>query len=141
PAGQFDGISFRVWDTSSWELLLEVGGVGQGGFPIATGAVAGTSFAAAYDGQGRIVLRDLVRNVVLWSAPLVSPSIDLPEDAAHAPLLVLEHVAIAPNGKYVVSYEGPGWFISRSNLAQADALGYLGSIVVRDSRDGSIVAM
>lgn len=43
-------------------------------------------------------------------------------------------------GKYVVGYEGPGWTISPSNIDQTDGIGYVGAIVVRDARDGSIVA-
>jgi hypothetical protein len=138
---RWNGLGFRVWDTSSWELLLEVSGLGDGGAPFATGAVAATDFAAAYVAGDRIVLRDLVRDRVLWSAPLFSPPFEpLPNTARSPQPVVLEHVAITPNGKYVVGYEGPGWVVSPQNIDQRDGIGYVGAIVVRDARDGSIVA-
>jgi hypothetical protein len=138
--GQSTDLRFRVWDTSSWALLLEVAGLGEGGAPFATGAVAATNFAAVYVTGERVVLRDLVRDRVLWSRPLFSPPFEPPPDIVRSPLLVLEHVAITPNGKYVVGYEGPGWVIARRDFDQPDGLGYVGAIVVRDARDGSIVA-
>jgi hypothetical protein len=54
--------------------------------------------------------------------------------------LALDLIAIAPNGKFVVGYEGPGWMIVRGPLDEPDSLGYFGAIVVRNARDGSIVA-
>ena len=129
----------RVWDTSTWQLLIDVGDLGFGTSPFAIGAVAATDDAAAYASGGQIVLRDLARNRVLWSAPLLPPPFDPPPNTRWVPHLGLDHVAITPNGKYVVGYEGWGWVISPPILAGSDRLGYMGVLVVRDARDGSVV--
>ena len=134
-------ISFRVWDTSSWELLTEVSGLGKGFEPLAIGAVDGAAFAAVYAAAGgRIELRDVERNTVLWSVPLYSPPFERKPNMAGGEELTLDHIAIAPNGKFVVGYEGPGWMINRGPLDEPDSLGYFSAIVVRNTRDGSIVA-
>jgi WD40 repeat protein len=134
-------ISFRVWDTTSWELLTEVSGLGKGFEPLAIGAVDGAAFAAVYAAAGgRIELRDLERGTVLWSLPLYSPQFERKPTMAGGEELTLDHVAIAPNGKFVVGYEGPGWMINRGPLDEPDSLGYFGAIVVRNAGDGSIVA-
>jgi hypothetical protein len=135
-------ISFRVWDTSSWDLLSEVSGLGEGYEPLAIGSVAGVGFAAVYSAAGgRLELRDVERDRVLWSEPLHSPPFERKPGMVGGEELALDHVAIAPNGKFIVGYEGPGWMITRGGaLDEPDALGYFGAIVVRDTRDGSIVA-
>jgi WD40 repeat protein len=134
-------IGFRVWDTSSWKLLTEVTGLGKGFEPLAIGAVDGAAFAAVYAAAGgRIELRDVERDTVLWSVPLYSPQFERKPTMAGGEEPTLDHVAIAPNGKFVVGYEGPGWMINRGPLDEPDSLGYFGAIVVRNTGDGSIVS-
>jgi WD40 repeat protein len=130
----------RVWDTSTWALLEDIGGLGPGFEPLATGAVEGAEFAAVYAASGRIELRDLARNRVLWSKPLISPPVQTSPTTIRAPELELDHVAIAPNGKFVVSYEGAGWTLDPKSPDRPDGIGYMSAIVVRDAHDGSIMA-
>jgi WD40 repeat protein len=139
--GRLGPFTFRVWDTATWELMKEVNDLGRGFEPLAIGAAAGISFAAVYAvAGGRLELRDLDSDRVLWSVPLYSPPFERKPDMAGGRELTLDHVAIAPNGKFVVGYEGPGWMIRRGPLDEPDSLGYFGAIVVRDTLDGSIVA-
>lgn len=140
-SGRRGPIGFRVWDTVAWELENEVSGLGQGSEPLAIGATVDTAFAAVYStAKGLLELRDLERQRVLWSVPLFSPPFDRKPDMVGGEQLALDHVAIAPNGKFIVGYEGAGWMIRRGPLDEPDSLGYFSAIVVRDTRDGSIVA-
>jgi WD40 repeat protein len=121
---------FRVWDTADWRILLTAAFPGATADSMATGAVDGSDFAV-HGNDGNIEMRDLTKDVVLWSVPLVPPEFEL---LGSRRMLFdkqqLRNVAVAPNGSFVVSYEGG---LTRSALFE-------GAIVVRRARDGATLA-
>ena len=132
--GEKERIAFRVWDTSSWAVVREIDGLGEGFEPLATGVIDGAGVVAVYAAGESIEMRDLVRDRVLWSKPLFRPpSLEARSWAPRQSRRTLERVAIAANGQTVVGYEGRGWMI--------EAMGYMNAIVVRDAHDGSIKAV
>jgi hypothetical protein len=78
--------------------------------------------------EGNIEAHDLATDRVLWSVPLVPPEGD--GGAADANLDLVE---IAPNGRFVLSYEAPKAY---------DASGRAkGTLVIRNAADGSVEAL
>jgi hypothetical protein len=81
--------------------------------------------------DGNIEARDLENDRVLWSVPLVPPETDGTDSAPSATNLDL--VEIAPNGKFVLSYESSTTF---------DATGRAnGTLVIRRAADGVVEAL
>lgn len=82
-------------------------------------------------------MRDLTEETVLWSVPMI------PNPFAGADGLrfgvELEHVTLAGDGAFVVSYERPsgGGSMTIRRVLVSDS----GGIVVRRARDGGIVAV
>ena len=81
---------------------------------------------AAYSYDGRLEIRELSNSALVWSMPLVPPSLDAVVDAAS---MRLELVAFARHGDLVLTYESP------------DGGSAPGTLVFRRMSDGTIVAM
>ena len=98
---------------------------------VATGRVEGHEFVALYGRQGSLEMRDLVHDKVIWTAPLIPP-IFAPSNAKAAGSEFYRG-AIAPNGRFVITYESP---------RALSLLGYeSGGIVVRNAKDGGVIAI
>jgi hypothetical protein len=119
-------VGFRVWDTSDWKVLLTKVVPDMGS--IATGAIRGAEFVAVYGNQGNVEMRDLNRDVVLWSVPMVRARFDSFSRTESPRQQQFGPVAVAPDGSFIVTYEG------------RTSGGVEGSIVVRRARDGTILA-
>jgi WD40 repeat protein len=126
---------FRIWDSSTWQLTDQLRGRAQRWRGL--GRLAATEFAAAYVRSGRLEVRDLKSDEMLWSVPLAAGAFnrddfDDRESAELAPA-ELTLVEFAPNGHFVVTYELSG---GRNSAGARD-----GTIVVRRSMDGAVEAM
>lgn len=128
--GRKSGRGFRVWDTSDWKLLQTVTLPGDTMGTVATGAIEGADFVAVYGNNNEIEMRDLVNDLVLWSAPLLPHQFAAPSSPVYG--LTLQLAAVAPNGEFIVSYERP----DASDFAQN-----MGGLVVRRALDGRILAV
>jgi hypothetical protein len=133
----------RVWDTMTWELLRDIGGLDLPGRSMATGATRDAAVVTVYSVGDSIELRDLVDDRVLWSKPLLAATAEsatrlLVSKSTMLQKTKLNYVSISDDGTRVVGYEGPDW-IGDAKRAHPGHL-TAGSIVVRDARDGSIMA-
>jgi len=129
---------FKVWDTAGPRLEYSASFPGATMGAIATGAVDGAAFVAVNGHDGNIEMRDLMKETLLWSVPMIDNPF---AGAAGLPTGVeLAHVAIGGDGSFVVSYERPAESfasISVRGLPVRES----GGIVVRRASDGSIVAV
>src|SRR5690606_8982367 len=66
-------LGFRVWDTSSLELVYSTALPGWSLGSIATGVAEGSDFVAVYGNGGNMEMRDLSDDVLFWSVPLLPP--------------------------------------------------------------------
>jgi WD40 repeat protein len=124
-----DTFGVRVWSTDDWRLTRSLAGSKRTLRRIAPlGAVA---YAGVTMNEGNIEARDLATDRVLWSVPLVPPELD---GAGAAPAAAnLDLVEVAPNGRFVLSYEAPKAF---------DATGRAkGTLVIRSAADGAVEAL
>ena len=136
--GAEEYLGFRVWATAGPRLLYTASFTASTMGAIGTGAVDGADFVAVNGNGGNIEMRDLTNEVLLWSVPMI------PNPYAGAEGLrfgvELEHVAIAADGSFVVSYERPG-----DGVGSLSVRGVLvresGGIVVRRGSDGGIIAV
>jgi WD40 repeat protein len=115
----------RSWDTSDWTLTRHLTGTERQWRAI--GHLGRSEFAAAYEADGRLELRDLSNDALIWSEPLIGPPVEDAEPAA-ADTAGLSLIEFAPNGRFLVSYESG----SRRQV---------GTIVIRHAGDGSVAAM
>lgn len=113
----------RAWRVGDWRLTEQL--IGARRVARSEGSLARAAFAAAFEHDGAIEIRDLVTDGVVWSRPLVQPAVDARPSAESAELEIVE---IAPEGKHIVSYESP-------------ELTATGTIVVRSAAEGAIEAM
>ena len=122
-----DTFGVRVWSTDDWRLTRSLPGSKRTLRRIAP--LGEAPYAGVTMNEGNIEARDLATDRVLWSVPLVPPDGDgAPPGAAN-----LDLVEIAPNGRFVLSYEGPKVF---------DATGRAkGTLVIRGAGDGAVEAL
>jgi WD40 repeat protein len=119
----------RVWSTADWRLMRDIPGSKRTMRRVAP--LGSVPYAGVSMNEGRIEARDLATDRVLWSAPLVPPDVD---GAAGAPDSAnLDLVEIAPNGKFVLSYEAPRAY-DATGLAK-------GTLVIRRAADGEVEAL
>jgi WD40 repeat protein len=118
----------RVWSTTGWRLARTLPGTQRPMRRVAP--LAGVPYAGVSMKDGNIEARDLENDRVLWSVPLVPPDAEGTDSAPSATNLDL--VEVAPNGRFVLSYEAPTAF---------DATGRAkGTLVIRRAADGIVEA-
>jgi len=118
----------RAWRIPDWRITGNVPGTNS--IARSQGALPGTEFAAAFERDGNLELRDLSTGAVLWSVALVPPALDAKTSTGKIRLRLVE---IAPNGRFVLSYEAP----EASAVGGAPA----GTLVIRNARDGAVQAL
>jgi WD40 repeat protein len=124
-----DTFGVRVWSTADWRLTRSLPGSKRTLRRIAR--LGPAPYAGVTMNEGNIEARDLATDRVLWSVPLVPPEIDGPGAAPGA--VNLDLVEIAPNGRFVLSYEAPKAY---------DATGRAkGTLVIRNGADGAVEAL
>lgn len=122
-----DGGTFglRGWNGGAeWRRVRD-----ERGAQVPLGSIGPFAFderVAAYSFDGRLELRELTNSALVWSMPLVPPSLDAVVDAAP---MRLELVAFAPRSDLVLTYESP------------DGGAAPGTLVFRRMSDGTTVAM
>jgi hypothetical protein len=99
---------------------------------IAAGRVPGHEFVAVYGKKASVEMRDLVQDRVIWTAPLLPPIFAPPASLVVGFESEFERGAIAPNGRFIITYEAP----IANPIGRAS-----GGIVVRNARDGSVIAV
>jgi hypothetical protein len=119
----------RAWHTQDWTLTRNVPGAQPPTKSV--GPFALTDAVAAYERDGKLEMRALASNELLWAVPLVPPAFETTGVAAASKL---ELVAFAPNGRFVISYESPV-------LDGGAVAGALGALVLRRADDGAVEAM
>ena len=118
----------RVWSTADWRLARTLPGSQR---PMRRVAPLGdVRYAGVSMKEGNIEARDLESDRVLWSVPLVPPETQGTDSATGTTNLDL--VEVAPNGKFVLSYEASTSFDS-TGLAK-------GTLVIRRAADGIVEA-
>jgi len=120
----------RIWSTDDWRLTRSVQGSRRTMRRVAqlAGAGAGAGYAGISMNGGNIEARDLESDRVLWSVPLVPPALGPAGGGTN-----LDLVEIAPNGKFVLSYEAS---------TQYDGTGLAkGTLVIRRAADGVVEAL
>jgi len=120
----------RLWSTSDWHLTRSLPGNRQKWRAI--GRLADATIAAAYEQHGRIALHDLEHNRELWSEPLVD-AMGAAAAGTAAPEMQLDLVALAPDGRSLVSYESPAGRDARRPIP--------GTLVIRRASDGIVEAL
>lgn len=128
PFDDRERFGLRAWRIADWRVTRNVPGTNSIGR--SQGALPGTEFAAAFEHDGNLELRDLSIDAALWSVPLVPPAIDAKTGAGKIRLRLVE---IAPNGRFVLSYEAP----EASAVAGPPA----GTLVIRGAADGAVLAL
>ena len=125
-------LGFEVWNMSDGTTSLKYRGEPRANLGwIAAGGVEGHAFVAVYGRKDSLEMRDLVRDQVIWTAPLIPPLFAPPNTKAAGSEFY--RGAIAPNGRFIISYESP---------RALGLLGYeSGGIVVRSAMDGRVVAI
>jgi WD40 repeat protein len=118
----------RVWSTSDWKLVRQSDGFRRKWRAVGTIA---NSHVGAYFGRDHIEIRDLVRDRLLWSVPLIGPSV-ASTASGEFPTRRLELIELSPNGEFVLSYESPAATIGSRNP---------GTIVIREAHSGRVEAM
>jgi WD40 repeat protein len=118
----------RAWRIADWRVTSNV--LGTNTIGRSHGALPGTEFAAAFERDGNLELRNLSTEAALWSVPLTQPALDAETNAGKIRLRLVE---IAPNGRFVLSYEAP----EASAVAGPPA----GTIVIRNAADGAVEAL
>lgn len=122
-------LGFRVWNAADWQLTTTYSGEPRVAFgEMGTGLVGG-QWVAIYGREGAIEMRSLDDDRVVWTKPLLPRRHDVPDVIGSE----LDRVAIAPNGRFLVSYESPVAVNPNSHVA--------GFIVLRDTSDGSVTAV
>jgi hypothetical protein len=124
-----EAFGLRVWNTSGWTVARSVLGSQRAMRRVA--ALDGGIYAGVSMHDGNIEARNLDDDRVLWSVPLVPPALAGTDNEA-APTN-LDLVEIAPNGRFVVSYES-------STAYDATGLA-LGTLVIRRAADGVVEAL
>ena len=119
----------RVWSTADWHLTRNI--VGSKRTMRRVAPLDSVPYAGVSMNAGHIEARDLSTDRVLWSVPLVPPDVDGSPGAPES--VNLDLVEIAPNGKFVLSYEGPKAY-DATGLAK-------GVIVIRRASDGEVEAL
>jgi WD40 repeat protein len=128
PFDDLERFGVRVWRIADWRIASNVPGARSIGR--SQGTLPGIEFAAAFESDGKLELRDLSADAALWSVPLVPPALDSKTKTGAIRLRLVE---IAPNGRYVLSYEAP----EASAIAGPPA----GTLVIRTAADGLVQAM
>ncbi|HVS25443.1 MAG TPA: hypothetical protein VMU03_17080 [Gammaproteobacteria bacterium] len=122
-----DTFGVRVWSTADWRLTRSLAGSKRTLRRVAP--LAGVPYAGVTMNEGNIEAHDLATDRLLWSVPLVPPE----ADGGGAASANLDLVEIAPNGRFVLSYEAPKAY---------DATGRAkGTLVIRNAADGSVEAL
>jgi len=124
-----EAFGVRSWSTGDWRVTQSV--VGSERTMRRVAALGAGKYAGVSMNDGNIEARDLGDDRVLWSVPLVPPA-QSGTDNEGAPTN-LDLVEIAPNGRFVVSYEASTAF---------DATGTAnGTLVIRRAVDGVVEAL
>jgi hypothetical protein len=119
----------RVWSTADWRLIRNVPGSKR---PMRRVAPLGVvPYAGLSMNEGQIEARDLASDRVLWSVPLVPP--ELEGAGGEAGKTNLDLVEIAPNGKFVLSYEASAAYDSTGRAK--------GTLVIRSAANGAVEAL
>jgi len=119
----------RVWSTSDWRLAQTLPGSQRTMRRVAS--LGDVSYAGVSMNEGNIEARDLASDRVLWSVPLVPPEREGTD--AERTTANLDLVEIAPNGKFVLSYEGPTAYDPTGRAK--------GTLVMRRAADGVVEAL
>jgi hypothetical protein len=124
-----EAFGVREWSAADWRVTQSVQGSRR---PMRRVAALGNGeYAGVSMNGGHIEARDLGDDRVLWSVPLVPPELT-GTDNEGAPTN-LDLVEIAPNGKFVLSYEASTAY---------DATGVAsGTLVIRRASDGVVEAL
>jgi hypothetical protein len=91
----------------------------------AIGRIGAFEYGAVFERDGRLELRDLGTSTLRWSVPLLGPDY---RDEAGDGVVRLDHVAIAPDGRFIVSYEAPP-----ARVAPEISDGSRGALVIRNA--------
>jgi hypothetical protein len=124
-----EAFGVRVWDTADWRVAKSLVGSKRTMRRIA--ALGGGKYGGVSMNNGNIEARDLADDRVLWSVPLIPPELT-GTDNEGAPTN-LDLVEVAPNGKFVLSYEASTAF-DATGLAK-------GTLVIRRIADGAVEAL
>jgi hypothetical protein len=124
-----EAFGLRVWNTAGWTVTRSLLGASRPMRRVA--AFDGGIYAGVSMNDGNIEARDLSNDRVLWSVPLVPPALSGTDNEA-APTN-LDLVEIAPNGKFVLSYESSTAY-DPTGLAK-------GTLVIRRTTDGVVEAL
>lgn len=124
-----EAFGVRAWNTADWRVTQSV--VGSKRTMRRVAALGAAKYAGVSMNEGNIEVRDLGNDRVLWSVPLVPPEFEGTDNQGVATNLDL--VEIAPNGKFVLSYEASTAY---------DATGRAqGTLVIRRAADGVVEAL
>jgi hypothetical protein len=118
-----ESFGVKIWRTGDWALLRSLRGPGMDSRAI--GKIGAFEYGAVFERDGRLELRDLGASSPRWSVPLLAP--DYRDDAGDAAVR-LDHLAIAPDGRFIVSYEAPP-----SRVAREMSDGGRGALVIRNA--------
>ena len=124
-----EAFGMRVWSTSDWHVTRSVLGSKRTMRRVA--ALGAESYAGVSMNEGNIEARALADDRVLWSVPLIAPEVGGTENEGTATNLDL--IEIAPNGKFVLSYEASSAY-DATGLAK-------GTLVIRGAVDGAVEAL
>jgi hypothetical protein len=124
-----EAFGVRAWNAGDWRVEQSVLGSKRTMRRVA--ALGDGKYAGVSMNGGNIEARDLDDDRVLWSVPLVQPELGGTDNEA-APTN-LDLVEIAPNGRFVLSYEASTAY---------DATGLAsGTLVIRRAADGVVEAL
>ena len=124
-----EAFGIRVWDTKGLRLTRSFYGGRR--MPRTVGALAGAQHAAVYQNQGRLEVRDLANDRLLWSAALIAPKLGALVGMQRK--MNLDLVEIAPDGRFLVTYEAPVDYDPTGRL--------VGTLCVRNGANGAVIAM
>lgn len=124
-----EAFGVRAWSAGDWRVTQSVPGSKRTMRRVA--ALGDGKYAGVSMNHGNIEARDLGDDRVLWSVPLVPPEL-AGTDNEVAPTN-LDLVEIAPNGKFVLSYEASTAY-DGTGLAS-------GTLVIRRTADGVVEAL
>jgi WD40 repeat protein len=118
-----ESYGLKIWRTGGWTLLRSLRGLGMDSRAI--GRIGAFEYGAVFERDGRLELRDLGTSTLRWSVPLLGPDY---RDEAGDGVVRLDHVAIAPDGRFIVSYEAPP-----ARVAPEISDGSRGALVIRNA--------
>lgn len=123
-------LGFVIWNLSDGTTSLHYRGEPDANLGVVTtGRVDGHQFVAVYGKKDALEMRDLSTDRVVWTAPLIPPLLAPPETGGVRS--EFDRGAIAPNGRFVITYESP--------IAKDPSGHVSGGIVIRSALDGRIM--